>query len=340
MHAFSNRLRDAFAHWKTGMLSFRLRRTGDSMIEQNRVLDQLLEGFSKSDFGRAHKLSPGLSYLQFRERVPPQSDSSLAPLISQMAEGVPDVLWPGTCKCFATLQTLPGEAQRLLPITNDLAWHFRKTWRRALLHLAVRGAPVSILRASQLWLGTAPKLLVFGEANLGCGMGELPDILAACLLEDFAISCHPDLQITSLRPVANASSAASAEPSLIVIREPRQLASLLVAEGQAFLAQTKPSVILIGAYSNSPKSTYSDSASKDLMLHEVFACEAGIIAVQDGEPELGLRLITYSRLFPEFIAIADQIAAFYRLLSTGKPIRHDLEQELGTELQEFRPLAN
>jgi hypothetical protein len=96
---------------------------------------------------------------------------------------------------------------------------------------------------------------------------------------------------------------ASKEPSLIVLEDAGRLLSFLAGHGQAFLSQSRRSIILIGPYSNMQTDELPRPTGGETMLHEVFACEAGIIAAQDGDPELGLRLLTDAGLFLEFIPL-------------------------------------
>ncbi|MFA5262638.1 MAG: GH3 auxin-responsive promoter family protein [Opitutaceae bacterium] len=304
MHAFRNIIRDARARVETDLLAIRLRRAGDGPSEQRKVLERLMEGFSRSDFGKAHKLSPGISYNQFREHVPPQSHATLAPLIDQVAEGVTGVLWPGMCRKFAITQALPNETPRLLPVTTSLDDHLRNAWRRSLMQLAARGAPVSTIRARQLWPGASSILQSLGETASGRVVGRFSDILVASLRNDYAIACLQEGQPAGPRG-ALAPNDAGREPSLIVLEDAGRLPPFLASHGQAFLSQPRRSVILIGTHSNMQTDELPRPMGGETMIHEVFACEAGIVAAQDGDAELGLRLFTDAGLFLEFIPLHD-----------------------------------
>lgn len=301
MRALSRFLHAFYTSAASAWIAFDLGRGGDGVGGQRRCFRSLLKGFSLSAFGKSLRLRPGLSYEEFRRRVPLQNQASLAASFQAMEAGAEGVLWPGRCERFVSLPSLPGEAARRLPVTPELGRHFDKAWRRSLLHLTAQDAPLTLLKASQCWLGATPGLRRL-ESGAAPEVGDLPDVLAACLADRSMLLFRP-FQSATVPPFPDAANKPELTAMTMVVNDPEWLPGF-IASLSTTASEPDPEIIITLC---PPLGIHAEDMRRELgtkaRLHEVFATETGIFGAQDGAPGQGMRLFTSAGLFFEFLPL-------------------------------------
>lgn len=82
-------------------------------------LRRILAKAAKTRYGAGLKITPDMSYDQFRAQVPVVDYEDLRPWVMRMVGGEPDVLWPGVTRRFAQSSGTSGGKSKYIPLTSD-----------------------------------------------------------------------------------------------------------------------------------------------------------------------------------------------------------------------------
>ena len=333
MPAWLRRLRPLRLALREAAGARRLHRDENAPARQDRAFAALVPPLARASHWAAAGLEPGIDYATFRRRLPLTTPAALAPQVDRMRRGEANVLWPGPCTRFVhSAGTATGEA-RLLPVTDALGEHFRHAHEAVLLHARLWSGRHGLLAAPHLFLGAPPAptaapppwpatdpFTLFGATAAAAEAGHRflpgPPSAPAALWAD------------QLDDAAAAAAAWPQAPGLLA-GLPDQLAAfgqrVLAHAGRAgrparHLRELWPD--LIGClHTGLPLVSCAAELRAVLgpgsLLQEVYAAVEGLFACQDSpRPEDGLRLITGSGLFFEFLPWADHDPALPASLGT------------------------
>ncbi len=329
MPAWLRRLRPLRLALREAAGARRLHREENAPARQDRTFADLVTPLARASHWAAAGLEPGMDYATFRRRLPLTTPAALAPQIDRMRRGEGGVLWPGPCTRFVrSAGTATGEP-RVLPVTDALGEHFRRAHEAVLLHARLWSGRHGLLAAPHLFLGAAP------APALPPGPAVDPFTLfrATAAATEAGHRFLPGPPAATATPWADQLDAAAAEawrhPAGLLAGLPDQLAAF----GQRVLAHAaragRPARHLrelwpdfIGClHTGLPLTTCAGELRAVLgpgsLLQEVHAAVEGMFACQDSpRPEDGLRLLTGSGLFFEFLPWADYDPALPASLGT------------------------
>ena len=284
---------------------------------QQRTLARLLGSLSPTAYGRDCGLVPGLTYAQFRDRVPLRPTAYFTPYVERMGAGEADVLWPGTCRTFVETAGTTGESLHL-PVTAEMLAHYRAALRDAVLLYAARAGRASVFLGRHVQVGGSTQLNPVGDALTG----TLDAMLALCLSPWVAANLQAPPAAVAHLPEGPAKYSATAQagdgqPVTLIGGPPAALLgtgdAVRLAAGRGHLP--KPPLRTLWPrlecvlHTGAPLGLFADELratfGTDLRFHEIYAAAEGIIAAQDTDAGPGLRLLADGGLFFEFLPATD-----------------------------------
>jgi hypothetical protein len=306
----------------TAATELKLRQSGGAVARQERVFRALIPRLAAARFWRESGIERGTSYETFQARVPLRTHEQLAPAIAQMKCGEADVLWPGRCALFAATAGTTGGQPKHLPITDEFLAHVRRAGGQALLYYTVRARHAGVMRGRHLLLSGSTELAPVPETKPEPAyVGELSGIAALTLpkwAERHLYEPGPAAGIADWRPRLDAIVArVRARDISLLAGLPTAVLSLAHLVRDACSNDKKRITHLQALWPNfecvmhsgTPHTPFQDELRSVLgptvRFHEVYAATEGIIAIQDGEPVAGLRLLSDAGLFFEFIPLAE-----------------------------------
>lgn len=309
--------------------------------EQQRTFAHLRERLAATAHGRECGLHPGLTYAQFRDRVPLRPTAFFTPYAELMGAGEPDMLWPGSCRLFVETAGTTEES-RHLPVTPEMLAHYRAALRDALLLYLARAGRTGVLDGRLVQVGASTQLTPVGTVHTG----RLEAMLAHCLSPWAAAHLHaPPAEVSRLpegpeKCVATAQALAD-QPVTLVGGPP---AALLGTADAVRLAASRGKMQIpplralwprlecvlhtgapLGLFAEELRATFGP----EVRFHELYAAAEGIIAAQDADTGGGLRLLAGCGLFFEFLPAADHDPA--RLAGLGSQCVPLAEAQVGVD---------
>src|ERR1700678_2413587 len=94
----------------------RLRRKGGSAAAQDRVFSQLIPKLAQGSAWQEAGVEPGMTYDDYRDRVPLQAYRDIEPHVGRMMRGEPNVLWPGKCQIYSTSAGTTDSGKKYIPV--------------------------------------------------------------------------------------------------------------------------------------------------------------------------------------------------------------------------------
>ena len=301
----------------------RLRRNGDGIAPQNKVLGKLLGDLSDTAFGRSEGIEPNLNYETFRARLEPRTYEDFVPYIERMKSGEPGVLHPGRCAHFAVSSGTTAGASKWLPVNDAMLEHFRDAGLDSLFFYSLRKGGGSVFNGRHLFLGGSTALSTLPGTNPPIRYGDLSGISALNLpgwTEKYlyepgtAIAQMSDWSaklaaITARTWRSNITLLAGIPSWLLVLAAAlREHAKEKTGFTPTTLKELWPNLECL-VHGGVPIAPFADelraAMGEDVTFHEVYPASEGFIAVQDAEPEAGLRLLADRGIFYEFVPRAD-----------------------------------
>lgn len=306
-----------------GRTARRLARPGRDVMAQEKIFQQLKDCLAGTLFGCQAGLEPRLDYDTFRRRVPPRAYEDFVPFIERMKRGEPNILCLGRCGHFAVSSGTSAGASKWLPVNKAMLEHFRAAGLDSLFFYAQRTGSGSVFRGRHLFLGGSSALTPLPAVTPTIYSGDLSGIAALNLpgwVERFLY--EPGIEIAQmtdwpakLEAIARRTSRSDITmvagiPSwlLVLAAAMRRQARLESGREISTLKEIWPNLECL-VHGGVPVSPFTDELRKaygeSINFHEVYPASEGFIAVQDAEPEAGLRLLTDRGLFFEFLPFAD-----------------------------------
>lgn len=318
-----------------------LRARGRPVAEQRAAFAHLVARGARSEYGRTHALAATMPYERFRETVPPRPTAFFKPFAERMGAGEAGVLWPGRCRFFVETAGTTGESLHL-PVTGGMLAHYRAALRDALFLHAVRVGHTGVFLGRHVHVGASTALTQINDVYAG----GIDAMLALCLTPWAEANLYAPPPTVAHLPEGPAKSAAIArtmsgrDVTLLGGTPAAVLATadavrLAASRGQmripalrslwpnleCFLHTGAP----LGLFEEELRATFG----AEVAFHELYAAAEGLIAAQEGDAHLGLRLLTGAGLFFEFLPAADYHPD--RLATLGPRCRALWEVEAGVD---------
>ncbi len=274
---------------------------------QERVFQKIIRQASNTAFGKEYRFSKIKHFGDFVKRVPIQDYEMLKPYIERIKQGERDVLWKGMPKYFAkTSGTTSGT--KYIPITRQSIKNHINSARNALFSYVGSNRKTKIFDGQMLFLSGSPEL----EWENRIGIGRLSGIVNHEVPRWFTKNKLPSAEINMLQPW---------EYKIEKIVEdllPRRLSvisgippwvqmfceKVIEASGKNTVADVFPHLELYIHGGVNYKPYYQKIKSligKDIALVETYPASEGFIAYQPDYREDGMRLVTNSGIFFEFV---------------------------------------
>ncbi len=304
-----------WAGFQVARFGRRIKSLGRGIGAQQAAFTRLMTSAAATEFGRAHGIEAGITYTQFRDKIPPQTYEHIQPLIARMAVGAADVLVPGRCPFFVETAGTSGLGSKLLPVPEAMFAHFRHGLRDALFHYAHRIGHAGVFLGRQVHLGASTAVT---EAK-GSYRTSLDGMLTLCLSPWVEANLRsPPAPIAQL-PEGAEKTIATARVMLrrdvtLVAGTPVLICDLAVAV-RAAVSQPPPAHMQAiwpnlecCLHTGAPLGLYGDPLrallGPSVRFHEVYATAEGIFAAQDGGSPVALRLLADAGVFFEFLPFA------------------------------------
>jgi len=301
----------------------RLRKNGDGVPAQSKVLRKLLEDLSNTAFGRSEGLEPRLNYETFRARLEPRTYEDFVPYIQRMKAGEADVLHPGRCPHFAVSSGTTAGTSKWLPVNDAMLEHFRAAGLDSLFFYSLRRGGGSVFNGRHLFLGGSTALSTLPGSHPPIRYGDLSGISALNLpgwTEKYLYEPGTEIAqmtdwpaklaaITTRTWRSNITLLAGIPSWLLVLaRALREHAKEQTGFTPGTLRELWPNLECL-VHGGVPIAPFADelraAVGENVTFHEVYPASEGFIAVQDDEPEAGLRLLADRGIFYEFVPRAD-----------------------------------
>jgi hypothetical protein len=286
---------------------------------QQRCLGRLVEAYARCAAGREAGLSPTSSYKDYAERMPTRTYEGFAPWISRVLLGERDILWPGECAYFAVSSGTTAGRTKHLPVTAAMISHFSRTGLESLLCATHRLGDAGLFSGRQLFLGGATRLepVRRPEGSRQGWAGDLSGITALNMpgwVDSFLYEPGRDIAQMSDWPAKIDAIAkrtldrdirllAGIPSWILVLAEELRRRAAAAGRPVRTLQELWPHLrclvhggVPIGPYVEELRAALGEN----ILFHEVYPASEGFIAVQDAEPEAGLRLLTEAGIFYEF----------------------------------------
>ena len=297
----------------------KLRDGKDAVPAQERTFAHLCSRLAATAYGRIHSLDAKTTYAQFQARAPLQTYEGFLPYIERMKLGEADVLWPGHCSFYAVSSGTTAGRTKYLPVTDGMMEHFRKAGLDSLLYYTARVGHNGVFRGKHLFLGGSTTLSRLDESKDRVAYaGDLSGITALNL--PAWVEKHLYEPGADIAQIADWPAKIQAIAERTWNRDITMLAGipswvLILAEAvkaRAASGKSRPSHLQAVwpnleclVHGGVPVGPFVDQLRTHIgpkdNFHEVYPASEGFIATQDAESALGLRLMTDTGLFFEFL---------------------------------------
>lgn len=329
----------------TGLLTARfargLRVRGRAAAEQRQAFAHLVDRIARTQYGRECGIASNQPYERFRVTVPPRATAFFQPYAERMGGGEIGVLWPGRCRFFVETAGTTGGSQHL-PVTGGMLAHFRAALRATLFLHAARVGHTGVFLGRHVHAGASTALTQLDDVYTG----SLDAMLALCLTPWAEANLYGPAPTVARLPdgpekyAAIARTMSGRDVTLIggspaSVLGTADAVRLAASRGQMRIPALRalwPNLecfIHTGAPLGLFESELRSTFGPEVAFHELYAAAEGIIAAQEGEPQLGLRLLTGTGLFFEFLPRCDYRPD--RLSSLGERCRPLWEIEPGVD---------
>ncbi|MBK6353027.1 MAG: GH3 auxin-responsive promoter family protein [Saprospiraceae bacterium] len=280
-----------------------------SVKNQNQVFNQLIISGLKTSFGKDFKFSKIKDYNTFKQKVPLGDYEKYISYFERVKNGEPNVLWPGKPKYLAkTSGTTSGT--KFIPITRASIPNHINSARNALFSYVHHRSDTMIFDGKMLFLSGSPEL----EFHNGIGVGRLSGIVNHEIPSWFSKAKLPDHQTNLIQPWELKVEKIIED---ILHRDLRVVSGIppwiqmffekiLEKTGKSCVKDVFPNLELYihGGVNYEPYNhRINKLVGEQLSLLETYPASEGFIAYQDNPDLDGMRLVSKSGIFFEFIPL-------------------------------------
>lgn len=311
----------------TTRVSQRLKSARQAIPAQEKTYRDLIKVISTTAFGRDAQITANLPYAEFQKRVPLRVYEEFQPYIDRIKAGEANILWTGKCSLFALTSGMTSGRTKQIPVTDALLKHFRQAGSDSLLYYSARVGHTGVFQGRHLLLGgstaLAPLETTSGHPSFA---GDLSAI-AALNLPTWAEQhlYEPGAEIAQItdwpkklaaiaeRTVGKDITLVGGIPNwLIVLAQAVLTRSINGKIRPTYLKAVWPNLeclvhggVPIGPFIEEIRAIVGPKVN----FHEVYPASEGFIATQDADATFGLRLMTDTGLFFEFLPMREFVEA-------------------------------
>jgi hypothetical protein len=295
----------------------------DAVAAQMEELRRLVEKARDTRFGRDHNFTSIRGIADFQRAVPLRNyEKFWNEYWKEPFPVLDNVSWPGRIPFFAVSSGTTSGTSKNIPVTPEM----NRANSRAALDLMVHhlhhrpksralGGKSFMLGGSTALVQRAPG--IYSGDLSGIAMRERPTWLGSFMFPPVSVTRETDWdikidQIVGMAPEANIRIIGGT-PSWLLLLFERQMA----AGGGPTAHDLYPKLELLvhGGVNFKPyRQRFESLLNGTAELREVYPASEGFIALQDENPEAGLRLLTDNGLFFEFVPVEE--------LDRPNPTRH------------------
>jgi GH3 auxin-responsive promoter len=297
----------------------RLKRTAKAEGIQKKTLSGLTSKLALGSFWSSAGVEAGITYDDYRDRVPLQTYEDLAPCIERMKKGEGDVLCQGQCQLYAQTSGTTSGRTKFIPVTEGMLGHFRRTGLESLLWYCTRVRSTRVFRGRHLFLGGSTALTPIPESlPFEAYAGDLSGIAALNLpkwIEEYFFEPGGDVAQIADWPSKIAAIVERTSGVDISLLAGIPIWILVLSEavrqgagGAATLQEVWPNLECF-VHGGMPVAPFLDELrgvlGPTVNFHEVYAASEGFIAAQDGHHSEGLRIMVDAGIFFEFVPMSE-----------------------------------
>lgn len=273
---------------------------------QERIRKNIVSRAGNTLFGKDHLFPELKSYDDFKKGVPVKDYEALKPYFEQVAEGKPDILWPGNPTYLSkTSGTTSGT--KYIPVTKDSIPNHINGARNALLSYVHESGRSEFLDDKLIFLSGSPELNQKGGINTGRLSGivnhHVPSYLRGNQLPSYQTNCIEDweekLDKIIDETIGEKMSLISGIPPWV-----QMYFDKIQARTGKKIMDVFPyfSLFVYGGVNFEPyRAKLFESIGKKVDSIELYPASEGFIAYQDSQHEQGMLLLLNSGIFYEFI---------------------------------------
>ncbi len=280
--------------------------SSQAAVYQHRLLLSIVKRAIATRFGIDHHFSSIKSYENFKEQVPIRDYEQLNPYISQVVEGMPDILWPGK-PAYLSKTSGTTSGTKYIPITNDSIPNHINSARDALLSYVHETGRSRFLDGNLIFLSGSPALTDKGGIKTGRLSGivnhHVPAYLRSNQLPSFETNCIEDWE-EKLEKIIDETL--SRNMTLISGIPPwvQMYFDRIQKKTGKKIKDVLPdfSLFVYGGVNFEPyRARLFESIGKKIDSIELYPASEGFIAYQDSQHQEGMLLLLNSGIFYEFI---------------------------------------
>ncbi|GAB1446886.1 GH3 auxin-responsive promoter family protein [Flammeovirgaceae bacterium] len=273
---------------------------------QERIRRSILLKAAQTQFGKDHHFNELESYDDFKLSVPVKDYEALKPYFDLVAEGKPDILWPGKPTYLSkTSGTTSGT--KYIPVTKDSIPNHINSARNALLSYVHESGNSAFLDDKLIFLSGSPELDQKGGINTGRLSGivnhHVPAYLKGNQMPSYTTNCIEDweekLDKIIDETIGEKMSLISGIPPWVQMYFDR-----IQARTGKKIKDVFPdfSLFVYGGVNFEPyRVKLFESIGKKIDSIELYPASEGFIAYQDSQHEQGMLMLLNSGIFYEFI---------------------------------------
>jgi hypothetical protein len=273
---------------------------------QQKILLDITRTATKTKFGQKHGFESIQTYQDFKKQVPVRDYEGLKDYFDQVADGHPDIVWPGKPAYLAkTSGTTSGT--KYIPISKESKFsHFIQA-RNSTLNYVHETGNASFLDGNLIFLSGSPEM----DDKHGIKTGRLsgisnhlvPSYLRTNQKPSYATNCIEDWEEKLERII---DETLNTNMTLISGIPPwvQMYFDRIQARTGKKIKDVFPnfSVFVYGGVNFSPyKAKLEESIGKKIDSIETYPASEGFIAYQDSQKEEGLLLLLNNGIFYEFV---------------------------------------
>lgn len=296
----------------------------DNAVAQRRQLSALVAKAAQTNFGRDHAFARIKTVEDFQAAVPLRRYDDFWRNYWKPAFPIIDnVTWPGRVPYFAVTSGTTSGSSKYIPITADMNRSNTRAGLDLLTHHVTARPGSRVFGGKSFMLGGSTDLVreadgVFSGDLSGIAIKRLPWWAKTFAFPPIELALITDWE-EKVRRLATLSTETdirviTGTPSWLLILFDRQQANA----GRPVTARElypRLEMLVHGGVNFKPyRARFEQFLAGGAELREVYPASEGFIALQDERPEDGLRLLTDTGLFFEFVPLEE--------LDSAKPTRH------------------
>ncbi len=276
---------------------------------QSRILKKFLSYAKDTAYGKKYGFENIQSYDEYREQVPISTFSDYDEYRESLKKGVPDLVWPGSTKIFATSAGTTGDP-KLIPIFEDRKRSDKIFLRRVALSYLRNNPNIFRLAGKQISL---PGMIDDDPDHPGVQTGEIsgflsmfaPPILAKLQLvpseEAVRMDFETKVRLNIKRSMESDVRVITSLPSVCL----RMMQTVLEETGKDSIKDVWPNLKVVTS-GGEPLPSYKEhieSLCKGLDLHyiENYGASEGYFAFNTEQGREDLKLVVNNNVFYEWI---------------------------------------